>query len=280
MKTDTINIKGRCKVEQIARDKDGDQVELPDDVQKKYEKDNLIVNVGRSKIAKLIGGEVQGDFVDRIQLGDLGGNSKASNYPVLKDTGLVNEIKDKNGNPGGTYQVKDQHKLYPAQTDRIPSSGTWASTEGAVSISGGESIFEDTSAQFKNDGVQRTDQLVLDTNTTHPLALGVKEVRSHDKLVVHNPREYETPANDTVQYRVENPGTQFVVSREIPGNDFSVSEWGPAVLVHEAGLIFNDDTFLNRVLFYPQDNDKGLLLQNDSINGIEISARFEWVLTL
>lgn len=298
---DKIDVQGRCRATQVAHDENGREVPIEealsdearayleergyDPPRKEFDEGNLVVNTGRSKMARLTGGDVSNVYINRLVIGDISDSpDKSKRYPQLDDAGLVRELRDDNGNLGGTFMLQSSDKTYPSQADRHPtgSGSTWASTEGEVNISSGESVFEDTNVDFTTSGigVQTTDQIVLNTNTTNPLVVGVKEIKSATELVIHNPREFETAAGDTIKYRIETPGTQLLVSKYISGDEFPSSDWGAATIAHEAGLIFNDDTFFNRVMFAPNMDTQGMIFQPQNINGMELGARFEWLVTV
>lgn len=290
-------IKGQCKLQQVAYDEDGNPVPIEDAVADETlehlqdqgyspqlgetEDDNLVVNGGRRKTAQLVGGLVSGVDLNRLWLGDLGNTSKSNAAPNLDDDALYHEIEDLSGQKNGVFLLEDKHIKSPPPDDRYPADDSaWAPTEAKVNIysvgSGEETRLEDPNADFSNLGVQPKDQVVLNTSTTHPLRLGVESVKSTTELVLHNPRHYETPQNETVEYSIEIPGTQILVTRYISGDNFDPADWGPGVLVQEAGLLFSDDTLFNRVIYYPNDDDKGLFFQHSSVNGNEIGLRIEW----
>ncbi|MFB6371997.1 MAG: hypothetical protein ABEN55_02510 [Bradymonadaceae bacterium] len=290
---------GRCQIRQVAKDGDR-QIPLEHAIADKtlealrdqgfdprigsFESDNLIVNGGRRNCAQLLGGLVDDVFLNRIGFGDLGNTSKSNAYPNLDDNGLYHEIEDLNNDKNGMFLLQDGDFHTPSEDDRYPSNGDqWAPTQATVDIRSynnvERTVLEDTNVDFTNIGVQPKDQVVLNTSTTHPLRLGVREVLSTTELVVHNPRRYETPANEDIEYRIDIPGTQLLVSRYISGDNFDPAVWGPGVLVQEAALFFNDDTMYNRVIMYPNDDDAGLFFQHSSVNGKEIGFRVEWLIT-
>lgn len=296
MKKEQIEVRGQCRAT-IVPSEDVPLEEALSDATKAYldEKgvkvspvmhdQNLVVNMGREALARLIGGDID-DFINRIILGDLGNNvTKDEAKPQLTDNELYHVIRTLDDSPAGTFLLNSDHLMYPSATSRYPSDPNvdWAPTNATVDITGGESILTDpnltSSDNFETMGVQMTDQVTLDTDTAYPLVVGIKSVKSENELVLHNPREYETPSGDQVRYSIATPGTQLLISRRIPGNNFDVDTWGPAVLVKEAGLLTNSDRLFNRVIFSPHNDDYGSILQSDEMNGVELSIRFEWLLT-
>jgi len=296
-----IDVRGQCRATMIGTDEQGRRIpvgEALSGASKGYLQDrgvevkdvmhdgNLVVNTGRETLARLIGGDIS-DFINRIVLGDLGnGVSKQDAKPQLTDNELYHVLRTLNDAPQGTFLLKpDDHFYYPSRTGRYPSDldVDWAPTKATVSKVNGEYVLEDPhltgSTHFNSLGVQMTDQVTLDTNTVHPLVVGVKSVKSDTEIVLHNPRGYETPGGDEIRYSIATPGTQLLVSRIIKGNNFDVDTWGPATLVKEAGLLTNNDRLFNRVIFAPHSDDYGMLLQSDEINNKELSIRFEWLLT-
>lgn len=247
-------------------------------------KSNLVVNSGRKKLARILGGAASGHFVDRLVLGDLDGKSKSEYYPNLSDTGLEGHLTDLNGNVLGPIDLDpDTERLYPEALARYPTDPQvqWGGTASVEVDGNGNTILEDTSldssTNFETLGVQVFDQVTLNSNTLNPLVLGIRKIPTTDTLELHNPRQYQTPTGQEVQYRVDRPETMLLVSKLIRGNDFDSASWGPLTMVHEAGLLFNSDDLFNRVVFAPTQDNAGMLLQPDSISGAELSLRFEWV---
>ncbi len=252
--------------------------------EKEIRQGNLVVNAGREVLAQSLGGywETQSlvtPYINRITLGD---GTKSGNLPNLSDTGLVNEIQKLNGTTAGTFLLNGPNDVspditFPPSVQRYPGSGFGGS--GTVTInSSGETLLSDSGVDYINTiGVQLTDQVTLNNSSTNPLVLGVREVRSSTVLVLHNPSGF---TGGPLQYKIGTPGTQMLVSKLIEGNQFLKADYGAAVLVHEAGLLFHNDTLFNRVVFAPNDEEVGVLLQSDETNGVEISVRFEWLITL
>lgn len=299
---ENLSPQGVCTATLVCRDKLGNKVPLKDAISDetleiiesknlKPPKDsitqgNLVVNSGRSVLAKMLGGNwvtqnLDTPYINRITLGD---GEKSGNLPNLSDTGLVSEITKTDGTVAGTFLLEDPHEVspditFPSETAKFPGAGTYGGSAEVTINASGETILEDTSVDFINTiGAQLTDQVTLDNSVTNPSVLGIKEVRSTTELVLHNPTGITASAG--TQYSVQTPGTQMLVSKLIEGNSFAKSEYGAAVIVHEAGLLFNTDQLFNRVVYAPQSEEIGVLIQSDETNGVEISVRFEWLVTL
>jgi hypothetical protein len=243
---------------------------------------NLVVNKGRGLLARILGG-VSDAEVDRLVLGDLGGAAKVDHLPNLSDEGVVSLLTDINGNAKGPITLdKIDDKHFPDPAPRYPSDdlAAWAST-CTVAIDGvtEKTTLTDAASDFSALGIKKTDQVTLNTDSLNPLVMGIKKIVSTTELELHNPRGYETEAASPVQYRVDQPGTQMIVSRIVHGNDFPVGDWGPLTLVQEAGLLFSNDDLFNRIVCAPTEENAGFILQPDSVSGQELSLRFEWVIT-
>lgn len=249
---------------------------------------NLVVNTGRQHIARSLGGYWQ--TADPIQVNPyinrliVGTGNKSGNLPNLSDTGLVTELRKLDGTVSGTFALDgpwavSPEVLFPSLVWRGGAAppDDWLST-GSVTINGdNETILEDATVNFLTLGVALTDQVTLDNSPTNPAVLGVREVRSSTQLVLHNPYGITSGA---VAYRVGTPGTQVLVSKLIEGNDFPEAEWGSAVILKEAGLLLSNGVLFNRVVFAPSEEEAGLLLQSDEALGVEVSIRFEWLITI
>jgi len=294
-----VQVRGQCRATMIATDDDGREIPISEalsdaskayleahglTLQRQMHDHNLVVNGGREALAKLLGGEIN-DEINRLVLGDLGsGVTKSEAKPQLTDQSLYHVIRTLNDAPQGTFLLdSDTDFTYPQAAARYPSDPDvdWAPTTCTVEITGAETVLTDPNLSgddFSTLGVQLTDQVTLDTNTANPLVVGIKEVRSANELVLHNPRQYETPTATEVRYSVDAPGTQLLISRLVTGDSFDEDTWGPAVMVKEAGLLTNNDRLFNRVIFAPSNDDYGMLLQPSS-QGNELSIRFEWLLT-
>jgi hypothetical protein len=249
---------------------------------------NLVVNTGRQHIARSLGGYWQ--TADPVQINPyinrliVGTGNKAGNLPNLSDTGLVTELRKLDGTVSGTFLLDGPWSVTPEVT--FPSlvwrggaepPNDWLSS-GAITINvDNETILTDATVNFLTLGVALTDQVTLDNSPTNPAVLGVREIRSATELVLHNP--YGITSAD-VAYRIGTPGTQVLVSKLIEGNDFPQDDWGSAIILKEAGLLLSNSVLFNRVVFAPSDEEAGLLLQSDEALGVEVSIRFEWLITI
>lgn len=295
MNNDNLNPTGRFTATHICKDKSGKVVSLSEALSKEtiemlkgkvrvanVKRNNLVVNQGRKKTAELLGGRNQrlinpipANYIDRLILGD---GPKAGNYPNLNNSlATFQEITktDVNNTPFGTFLFDNGEIFYPDSAGRVPVGTTegWAPTLAVITDSQYLDVDEDTFAL-----VQPYDQVTLNSDLTNPLRLTVLEVVNDRRLRIHNPSGYLT---DGVQYRIDTPGTQVLFSKLVTGNTFHPDEFGPAVIVKEAGLLFNDSMLFNRVVFAPENEDSGVILQSDqSTSGIEISVRFEFVITI
>lgn len=284
-----IDPRGYFKATHICKTRGGIHVPLEFATDKKGIKDiskwNLVVNSGRSTLAKCLGGYYQtasedAPYINRLILGE---GEKGVNLPTLTDTGLVSEIVKSSGVASGTFllngpHVATPHVSFPSAAFRYPVDGSYTGTNAAIAINGDEeTILTDATVDFTSLGVLVTDQITVNTSSTNPYVFGIKEVRSATQLVLHNPFGYE---GTTLAWKIATPGTQMLVSRLVEGNTFTVADWGGAVVVHEAGLLFNNSTLFNRVVFNPADEETGVLLQSDELTGVEISVRFEWLVTI
>lgn len=247
---------------------------------------NLVVNSGRQVLARALGGyyqtSVSPQAVPHVNRLIIGNGTKTDNLPSLADTGLVNEIQTLDGTPRGTFLIKGPYDAspeisFPAASQKYPLVSGYSGPNATITINGDEeTILEDLTVNFIDDiGVTVTDQITI--NESDPLVFGIREVRSNNQLVLHNPYGYTGTA---IEWKVGTPGTQMLVSKLLRGNDFSLAEYGGFALIHEAGLLFNNNTLFNRVVFAPNDEESGLLLQSDELSsGVEISVRIEWLVT-
>jgi len=231
---------------------------------------NLVVNAGRGKLARLLGGSSSGG-VDRIQLGDcvVDGLVRKDLYPAdLGDVSLVHEIRSISGNPGATFDVDSV--AYP---DEVTKTDASIGTPGVL-VAGGNSTLSDPGADFVSDGVNDSDTVtVLISGQSY--VLGVVDVISSTQLSVDNPAGIA----GAVGYTVQTPGTQVLFRKLINADNFPENQFGPVTVVHEAGLLFTDGTLFNRVLFQAQDNDIGLVLQPTDIDGTRIDIQLDWLIT-
>jgi hypothetical protein len=237
---------------------------------------NLVVNSGRAMLARLL----TAGFKRHIAFIQLGDGVKSLNPPSLLNTGVAREIRKLDTLPGGTFAIdSDTDVFLPVGARRFPLDLNlpWGST-ATVTIDGatGQTIITDGAVNFNTLGVLFSDQVVLNTPTAVPLALAVRRIISATQLELHNPHGY-TGAG--LQYRVENPGTQVLFSKLIRGSEhFPAADYGAYVIVHESSLLFNDGAAWNRVT-YAQDDSQGILIQSPDILGVELSARFEGLVT-
>jgi hypothetical protein len=242
-------------------------------------KGNLVVNTGREVLAKLLG-NLSESFINRLILGQ---GQKSGNLPHLGDVSLVQELTQLDSTLNGQIVLNPMTDIFvPAKVGRFPTSPSldWGSSSGSISIDGnGDTILEDlVEANFFDLAVQNTDQVTVNTGP-NPIVLSVKRVIDAEHLELHNPNGYESPIAEVVQYRIDTPGTQLLISKLVEGNDYDVATWGAATIVHEAGLLFNTGELYNRVVFAPTSDDVGLILQPDGVGGSEMSVRFEFVIT-
>lgn len=301
MQSEAIEVEGVCKATMVCRHKSGLFVPLSNalseaTIQKlkkegyrtpdrEVVKGNLVVNGGRAALALMLGGwwetaDQSTPYINRITLGN---GMKTGNLPNLADSGLVSEIKKNDDTIAGTFLIEGPHELtpeilFPPKVQKFPEVGGFG---GSCSVSidmNGETLLEDTGADFVNEvGVQLVDQVTFNNSVTNPVVLGIREVKSPTVLSLHNPTGFT--AAPGLEYSIGTPGTQMLVSKLIEGNTFPMGEWGPAVLVHEAGLLLSNGTMFNRVVFAPHSESVGVLIQSDEYNGVEISVRFEWLVT-
>lgn len=253
----------------------------PEDTDKR----NLIVSSGREVLAECLGGLYQTTgidvpYINRITLGE---GAKTGNLPNLSDTGLVQEIQKLDGTVAGTFLLDGPDSgtpdvTFPSPEVRWPLSGTYTGNNGAITIdASGDTILTDATVDFiATIGVELYDQVTFNNDLTNPLVMGVREVRSATELVLHNPTGY---TNGAIGYNISSPGTQVLFSKTINGNDFPKADWGAAITITEAGLLFDNSTLFNRIIFGGTDEEKGLLLQSDETTGVESSIEIEWLVT-
>lgn len=249
---------------------------------------NLVVNTGRSALAKSIGGLFQSadqvpPYINQISIGT---GIKADNLPNLSDVSLVQELENLSGSAAGTFMLADPSEAspditFPATVARFPTASTgWASDQATIKIDiNGDTILEDTTVDFSAEGVQKTDQVKINNSSSNPFIFGIREIVSTTQLKLHNPNGYETAGVSKIEYRIDSPGTQVLVSKLISGNDFPVASFGPVIIIKEAGLFMSNGSMFNRVVFAPLNEDAGVIIQSDETNGVELSVRFEWLIT-
>lgn len=231
---------------------------------------NLVVNVGRGRLARLLGGGSNA-FIDRVQLGDcrVSGVVRKDLYPAdLSDVTLVHEIRDLVGNPGATFDLDGTS--YP---DEVVKSDASIGTPGTL-LAGVVSTLTDTGADFIADGVNDSDTVTVFIGGEN-YTLGVRTVVSGTQLELDNP----SSVSGAVGYTVQTPGTQVLFSKLINGDNFPEGRFGAVTIVHEAGLIFSDGALFNRVVFQQSDNSLGLVLQPTDIDGTRIDVQLDWLIT-
>lgn len=261
--------------------RDGEPVDVPleeavagDFVPDEQIEQNLVLNDGRDYLARML----QPDFDRHINRLILGDGEKSQNPVDLSDTSLARQIEDQDGNPAAIFQFSDSEIHTPGEDSKLPAnSSTGYGSTGSVSINNNnETIVEDGSVDYIDLGVEPTDQVQLDVSPG-PVTLQILEVVSSTKLRVHNPSEFTSAS---VNYRIDSPGTQILFSKKIGENEFPYSDFGPSTIIHEAGLLFDDGTLFNRVLYNPGDDDAGVLVQPSQVNNTEIAVRIEFLITM
>lgn len=231
---------------------------------------NLVVNVGRGRLARLLGGG-SSSYVDRIQLGDckVSGVVRKDLYPAdLSDVTLVHEIRDLVNDPGATFDLDSTS--YP---DEVVKTDASVGTPGTL-LAGVSSTLTDAGADFIADGVDDSDTVTVFISG-ESYTLGVKTVVSTTELELDNP----SGVSGAVGYTVQTPGTQVLFSKLVNGDNFPEAQFGAVTIVHEAGLICTDGALFNRVTFQQQDNDIGLVLQPTDIDGTRIDVQLDWLIT-
>lgn len=288
VKREELKTKGWFSVEHICK-KDGLVVpfksEYADLGIQDVKKWNLVVNSGRQTIARSLGGYYQdaSQAVPQLNRVVVGEGQKTGNLPNLSDTGLVQEITKLNGTPAGTFLLAGPYDAspeisFPPQSQLFPLTGFTGPNASITIDPSGDSIFEDLTVDFGTLGISETDQITIDNSTVNPLIFGIQEIISSTQLRIHNPTQF---TDTNIAWSVGTPGTQVVVTKLLEGNSFPLAEWGGAVVLSEAGILFNNNTLFNRVVFSPDNEDIGVLIQSDEgTSGVEISARLTWVITL
>jgi hypothetical protein len=234
------------------------------------EANNLVVNVGRNKLARLLAGDSRA-YINRLQLGDVlvGSVVSKSTFPAdLSDTALVHEIRNLGGQPGATFDL-DEH-VYPGTVVKVSALvGT-----PATLMAGSPGRLTDAGQDFIAAGVREEDTVTAYIGG-EDYTLGIRRVLSATELELDNPGQ----VSGTVGYTIQTPGTQVLFRKLISGDNFPESGFGPATVVHEAGLLFSDSTLFNRVVFQPQDSTLGLLLQPTDDGGNRIDVQLDWLIT-
>jgi len=232
---------------------------------------NLVVNVGRMKLAYLLRGATSA-YVNRVQLGDcqVSGVVRKTDFPPdLSDVHLVHEIANIAGVPAATFDLDSD-----STPDEVTKWDASVGTPGLLTAGSTSLLTDETGVDFVAEGVD-----VKDTVTVllggEDFTLGVVEVQSATALVVANPSQLA----GAVGYRVQTPGTEALFRKLISGDNFPAANFGPVTIVHEAGLLFNDDALFNRITFQQSDNALGLVLQPTDIDGTRIDVQLDWLIT-
>ena len=233
---------------------------------------NLVVNTGRGKLARLLGGATN-SYINRVQLGDTRDSAgivqKSSFPPDLSDTRLVNEIRTLAGQPGATFDLDST--TYPDEVNKVDAS---VGTPGTLTAGAPSLLSDATGVDFVTAGITDRDTVTVVLNG-EDYTLGVISVISPTSLEVANPSQLA----GAVGYTVQTPGTQVLFSKLVNGDNFPEAEYGTAVVAHEAGLLFNDDTLFNRVTFQQNDDSLGVVLQPTDIDGTRIDVQLDWLIT-
>lgn len=254
---------------------------------------NLVVNTGRAKLASLLGKRksettqgypVESSFINRLIIGNCvvnGSVDKPNNLTSLSDTALVSEIIDDSGNAKGKYTLDpDTDIIFPEAVARHPSGTSFPNMSATQGSIGTDDVFTDNGQDFNALGVLKIDQITVLTGgvTNAPVVFGIKEILNANQILIHNPNGFY---GNNLDYRIDVPGTQVLFTKYVDGNDFSPTNGfaSGAVLVHEAGLLFNDGTLFNRVVFRPDDNNLGVILMAERVDGVKMSVRFEWLVS-
>lgn len=240
------------------------------DVERLWQGNNLVVNVGRFQLAKLLAGTTSA-FVDRVQVGDaiVGGVVVKSQFPADRsDVALVHEVRTLSGDPGGTFDIDSFE--FP---DEVVKVSALIGTPGTLTA-GTISTLADAGEDFVAAGVNDNDTVTV-VLSGEDFVLGVREVLSPTELEVENPAQLA----GAVGYTVQTPGTQVLFKKLINGDNFPEAQFGPVTVVHEAGLMFSDSALFNRVTFQPNDDSIGLVLQPTDIDGTRIDVQLDWLIT-
>lgn len=233
---------------------------------------NLVVNTGRSQLARLIRRVTNGSWINRVQLGDckISGVVRKSDFPPdLSDTSLLHEIRNLGGQPGATFDIDEDSS--PDEVVKVDAS---VGTPGTLTAGITSLLTDITGVDFIAEGINEKDTVTVVLNG-EDFTLGVNSVNSSTELEVNNPSQLA----GAVGYTVQTPGTQALFQKLISGDNFPESEFGPVTVVHEAGLLFTDDTLFNRITFQQNDDTIGLVLQPTDIDGTRIDVQLDWLIT-
>jgi len=232
---------------------------------------NLVVNTGRFELAKLIRG-VSSAYINRVQVGDckVGGVVRKTDFPPdMSDTTLVHEVADLSGQPGGTFDIDEN-----SSPDEVVKTDQSVGTPGTLTAGTISTLTDSSGVNFIEDGVNDKDTVTVILNG-EDYTLGINSVNSATELEVANPSQLA----GSVGYTVQTPGTQALFQKLISGDNFPADDFGSETVVHEAGLLFTDDTLFNRITFYQNDNDLGLVLKPTDIDGTRIDVQLDWLIT-
>lgn len=232
---------------------------------------NLVVNVGRMKLAYLLRGATSA-YINRVQLGDcqVAGVVRKTDFPPdLSDVHLVHEIANLSGVPAATFDLDSDST--PDEVVKVDAS---VGTPGLLTAGTTSLLTDTTGVDFVAAGVDAKDTATVFLGG-EDFTLGVIEVVSTTQLSVANPSQLA----GAVGYRVQTPGTQALFRKLISGDNFPEANFGPVTIVHEAGLLFNDDALFNRITFQQSDNSLGLVLQPTDIDGTRIDVQLDWLIT-
>lgn len=197
---------------------------------------NIVVNTGRQQLAHLLGGLAQVNLT-HLKLGD---GPKLGYPPQLGDIDLISPITDTSGAVNALVALDQGVDItYPAAAPVAPAAATgFAASAGVLSVDPSfVSTFTDATVDFTSLGVAFGQQLGIETDQGM-VYLTILEVFNANTIKVHNPSNLQiaTPA----RWRVDSPGGQLRVSKIIRGNDFPEADFGPAQVITEAGLVFNN----------------------------------------
>ena len=232
---------------------------------------NLVVNVGRATLAKMLRG-VSSTYINRVQLGDckIAGVVRKTDFPPdLSDVSLVHEIRNLGGQPGATFDLDGS-----TSPDEVVKVNASVGTPGTLVAGSVSTLTDITGVDFVAAGVNERDTVTVVLNG-EDFTLGVNEVLGPTELEVSNPGQLA----GAVGYTIQTPGTQALFSKLVSGDNFPESEFGPVTIVHEAGLLFADNTLFNRITFQQNDDSIGLVFQPTDIDGTRIDVQFDWLIT-
>jgi len=236
---------------------------------------NLVVNGGRDACANNLR---QGThrWINAIQLGF---GIKSLNPPNLNNSGVAAPFIRPDSSTGGIFTINQTTEMFtPARARRFPLNLVleWGGT-GTVAIdAAGVTTLTSSAVDFTTISLQLSDHVVLNSSTATPLKLAIKRIVNSTTLELHNPYGYGGVA---VQFRIESPGGQLLISKLIRGNDMPSADFGPLVVVTESCLLLNDGAAFNRVIYASGNDARGILIQPVDVFGTELGATFEILIT-